>query len=97
MFCCAGCCGRFLRGNSQGGGTGVHALLFYFISHYGLAETCTQKPRSVRGAAEEITTPLTQTAVVQIKGEQHVLLALIAGEQERTWKRDGVHQLCGCY
>lgn len=48
------------------------------------------KPRSVRGATEEITTPLTQTAVVEIKGEQHVLLALIVGEQERTWKRDRV-------
>jgi len=26
----------------HGGGTGVHALLFYLISRYALAETCTQ-------------------------------------------------------
>lgn len=55
------------------------------------------KPRSVRRAAEEITAPLTQNAIVEIKDEQHVLLALTVGEQERTRKRDRVHQLCGCY
>ena len=78
------------------GNRGSHSLL---LSHISICpcRNLHPKPRSVRGAAEEITALLTQNAIVEIKDEQHVLLALIIGEQERTRKRDRVHQLCACY
>lgn len=66
---------------------GSHSLVLSRIS-VSPCRNLHPKPRSVRGAAEEITAPLAQNAIVEIKDEQHVLLVLIGGEQETIWKRD---------